>query len=87
MQPLATALRRLERLKALVDEYNLIKYQSTERARELAGQIPEAYGSVETRQSPVAHTSTSRTITGTASRHVASSANFWIGFRTRKQET
>lgn len=47
MQPLATALRRLEHLRALVAEYNPIKFQSTERSRELAGKIPEAYGAVE----------------------------------------
>ena len=47
MQPLPTALRRLEHLKQLVDEYDPIKFQSTERSRELAKQIPEAYGAVE----------------------------------------
>lgn len=47
MQPLPTALRRLEHLKQLVDEYDPIKFHSTERSRELAKQIPEAYGAVE----------------------------------------
>jgi uncharacterized protein (TIGR02391 family) len=47
MQPLPTALRRLEHLKELVNEYDPIKFHSTERSRELAKQIPEAYGAVE----------------------------------------
>jgi uncharacterized protein (TIGR02391 family) len=34
-------------LKALVYEYSPLKYQSTERGRELAREIPEAYGAVE----------------------------------------
>lgn len=47
MQPLATALRRLERLLALVSELEPIRYESTERTRELARLIPGAYGEVE----------------------------------------
>ncbi len=47
MQPLPTALRRLEHLLALVSEYSAIRYESTERAQELARQVPEAYGAVE----------------------------------------
>src|SRR5688500_5974608 len=47
MQPLRTALRRLEHLKSVVDEYSPLKYESTERSRELAKQIPMAYGEVE----------------------------------------
>jgi uncharacterized protein (TIGR02391 family) len=47
MQSLPTALRRLEHLKALVDEYAPLKYESTERSHELAKQIPIAYGEVE----------------------------------------
>lgn len=46
MQSLPSALPRLERLKALVDEYSL-KQESTERTREIAQQIPVAYGEVE----------------------------------------
>jgi uncharacterized protein (TIGR02391 family) len=47
MQPLATALRRLEHLNALVTEYSPIKFESSERSRELARLIPGAYGAVE----------------------------------------
>jgi len=47
MQARPTALRRLEHLKQLVEEYGPLKFQSTERSRELARQIPEAYGAVE----------------------------------------
>jgi uncharacterized protein (TIGR02391 family) len=47
MQTLPAALRRLEHLKQLVEEFGPIRFQSTERSRELARQIPEAYGAVE----------------------------------------
>lgn len=47
MQPLLTALRRLEHLKSLVDQLAPIRYQPGEHSRELAGQIPTAYGAVE----------------------------------------
>jgi hypothetical protein len=47
MQTLPAALRRLEHLKQLVEEYGPIRFQSTERTHELARQIPEAYGAVE----------------------------------------
>jgi len=42
MQSLPTALRRLEHLKALVDEYSPLRYESTERSREIAKKIPIA---------------------------------------------
>jgi hypothetical protein len=47
MQALPTALRRLEHLKQLVEEYGPLRFQSTKRSRELARQIPEAYRAVE----------------------------------------
>ena len=47
MQTLPAALRRLEYLKQLVEEYGPIRFQSTERSHELARRIPEAYGAVE----------------------------------------
>ena len=47
MQPLPTALRCLEHLKQLVEEYGPVRFQATERSRELTMQIPEAYGAVE----------------------------------------
>jgi uncharacterized protein (TIGR02391 family) len=47
MQSLSTALRRLEHLKTLVDEIAPIRYESTERTRELHQQIPSAYGAIE----------------------------------------
>jgi uncharacterized protein (TIGR02391 family) len=47
MQSVAMALRRLELLKNLVDEYSAIRYESTERSQELARNIPEAYGAIE----------------------------------------
>ena len=47
MQSLSTALRRLESLRDLVEEYGPIKFQSTERSRELSRLISEAYGAVE----------------------------------------
>jgi uncharacterized protein (TIGR02391 family) len=47
MQQISTALRRLEHLKALVDELAPKRYESSVRTRELSRQIPEAYGAVE----------------------------------------
>jgi uncharacterized protein (TIGR02391 family) len=47
MQSLGTALRRLEHLKKLVDEYSVSKDQPGDRSRELFRQIPAAYGAVE----------------------------------------
>lgn len=47
MQSLSVSLRRLEHLKTLVDEYVPLRYESSERGRELARAIPLAYGAVE----------------------------------------
>lgn len=47
MQPLSTALKRLEHLKELVDAIAPMRHESSDKARELARQIPEAYGAVE----------------------------------------
>lgn len=41
------ALRKLERLRQLVDEYNPIKYESGEKTKALAVEIPQLYGEVE----------------------------------------
>ena len=47
MLPLPETLKKLERLKELVDEYNPIKFQSSERTTALHQEIPQVYGEVE----------------------------------------
>ena len=47
MHPLADALTGLEHLKELLDRYNPIMFSSTDEARSLAQEIPQAYGAVE----------------------------------------
>jgi uncharacterized protein (TIGR02391 family) len=47
MQALSASLRGLEHLKSLVDELAPIRYESSDRARELSSRVPEAYGAVE----------------------------------------
>ena len=47
MQPLKDALKGLEHLKQLVDQYDPIKYTSGEEVRKLYEEIPIAYGAVE----------------------------------------
>ena len=46
MLPLPEAFKKLERLKELLDEYNPIKYQSSERTTALHREIPQLYGEV-----------------------------------------
>ena len=46
MLPLPEAVKKLERLRELVDEYNPIKYQSSERTTALHREIPQVYGEV-----------------------------------------
>ncbi len=47
MHPLADALTGLEHLKELLDRYNPITYTSSDEARALAQEIPQAYGAVQ----------------------------------------
>src|SRR6266699_4027950 len=47
MHPLEDVLADLQRLRELVERYNPIKYTSSEEARALAREIPQAYGAVE----------------------------------------
>lgn len=47
MQPLDLALRRLQELDALVEQYVPLMFGSTDRGRMLGDQIAEAYGAVE----------------------------------------
>jgi len=83
MQPLAAALARLEHLRALVDELAPVRYQSSDRVRELAQQIPEAYGAVE---DVYRHYAGDQNVTVEDSRHKKVFRNFfeagWLSTRT-----
>src|SRR6266446_4998289 len=47
MLPLPEALKKLERLKELVDAYNPIKYESGEKTKALYDEMVQLYGEVE----------------------------------------